>query len=258
MSTVTETQNKRERSWLYITAWVILGCPGGRGLLAFSSARSTAEAEDKADQLITALEEAAGARTPDKDQIVRVLGDDGGATCADPNDALSRTILLSQLTNGAAGPGIRPVIADSRVVQGPAADHQDLLPRRAGRLPGVRRRPQDRRRGERLSHGPAHPHLRAHAPGPRRADRARRASDRWRTHDSSLPRSASEPPTGCARSSESSGSPTPTSRRPRTAAWRSSGPGPARTRTHRPSCCTPTTTSSRPSTRTPGRRRRSS
>ena len=49
---------------------------------------------------------------------MRVLGDDGGATCADPNDALSRSILLSQLTNGATGPGARPVIADSRVFKG--------------------------------------------------------------------------------------------------------------------------------------------
>ena len=82
---------------------------------------------------------------------MRVLGDDGGATCADPNEALSRATLLAQLTNGAAGPGIRPVIADSRVVKGQLLDHQDLLPRRAGGLPGVRRRPQDRRRGERLT-----------------------------------------------------------------------------------------------------------
>ena len=36
---------------------------------------------------------------------MRVLGDDGGATCEDPNDALSRAILFSQLANGAAGPG---------------------------------------------------------------------------------------------------------------------------------------------------------
>ena len=49
---------------------------------------------------------------------MRVLGDDGGATCADPNDALSRAVLFTQLANGAAGPGARPVIADSRVVQG--------------------------------------------------------------------------------------------------------------------------------------------
>ena len=38
--------------------------------------------------------------------------------CDDPNGALSRATLLAQLTNGASGPGIRPVIADSRVVQG--------------------------------------------------------------------------------------------------------------------------------------------
>ena len=117
MSTVTENQEKGERSWLYITASVILIVLVIGGVIAFSSAKSSREANDKADQLITELR-AAGARTPDKDQIVRVLGDDGGATCADPNDALSRTILLSQLTNGATGPGIRPVIADSRVFKG--------------------------------------------------------------------------------------------------------------------------------------------
>ena len=49
---------------------------------------------------------------------MRVLGDDGGATCENPNDALSRAVLLSQLANGATGPGARPVIADSRVFQG--------------------------------------------------------------------------------------------------------------------------------------------
>ena len=117
MSTVTENQDKRERSLIYITAWVIIIALVVGGLLAFNSAQSTAEANDKADQLITELQ-AAGARAPDKDQIVRVLGDDGGATCADPNEALSRSILLSQLTNGATGPGARPVIADSRVFKG--------------------------------------------------------------------------------------------------------------------------------------------
>jgi hypothetical protein len=49
-----------------------------------------------------------------------VLGDDGGAVCQDPASALSRATLNAQLTNGAAGPGQRPVIADKRVVQGQA------------------------------------------------------------------------------------------------------------------------------------------
>src|SRR4051812_1633605 len=117
MSTVNKDQDKREMNWLYITCWVLLIALIVGGLIAFNAAKSTSQANDKADQLITELK-AAGARTPDKDQIVRVLGDDGGATCADPNDALSRSILLSQLTNGASGPGARPVVADSRVFKG--------------------------------------------------------------------------------------------------------------------------------------------
>jgi Tfp pilus assembly protein FimT len=117
MSTPAETQSPRERSWIFITALVLLGVITLAGVLAFSQGRENARALAKADELIAALEDA-GARAPEKDQIVRVLGDDGGATCADPNDALSRAILLSQLTNGATGPGTRPVIADSRVVKG--------------------------------------------------------------------------------------------------------------------------------------------
>jgi Tfp pilus assembly protein FimT len=97
------------------------------GIFAFSSARETRRAQDKADELIAALQDA-GARTPDQDQVVRVLGDDGGATCANPNKALSRATLFSLLTNGATGPGARPVIADSRVVQGQLLIMQTYCP----------------------------------------------------------------------------------------------------------------------------------
>ena len=117
MSTVTESQSKRERSTLYIAVAIAVGVLMVTGLIFYSSAKSTAQAEDKADQLIAALEDA-GATAPDSDQIVRVLGDDGGAVCEAPNESLSRSILLAQLANGAAGPGARPVIADSRVVKG--------------------------------------------------------------------------------------------------------------------------------------------
>ncbi|MHA7133110.1 hypothetical protein [Oerskovia turbata] len=117
MSTPAENQPRHERRWIYIGAVVVLiGLTLG-GILAFSTVRQSARASEKADELIAALEEA-GARVPDKDQITRVLGSDGGATCANPNEALSRATLLAQLANGATGPGSRPVIADSRVVQG--------------------------------------------------------------------------------------------------------------------------------------------
>ena len=128
---------------LYIVVAVVVVVLMVVGLFTFRSAKSTQQAEEKAAQLITALENA-GARAPSKEQVVRVLGDDGGAVCDDPNGALSRATLLAQLTNGASGPGIRPVIADSRVVQGRAAGHQDLLPRRAEELPDVREQPQPR------------------------------------------------------------------------------------------------------------------
>lgn len=117
MTTPVEHQSRRERSWIYITTCILLAILIIWALVAFSSARETKRAQDKADQLIGALQDA-GARTPDKDQIVRVLGDDGGATCANPNKALSRATLLSLLANGATGPGARPVIADSRAIKG--------------------------------------------------------------------------------------------------------------------------------------------
>jgi Tfp pilus assembly protein FimT len=127
MSTPAENQSPRERSWIYITSLVILAALALWAVLAFHSARETQRAQDKADQLITALQNA-GARTPDQDQIVRVLGEDGGATCTDPNKALSRATLFTMLMNGASGPGARPVVADSRLLQGQALIMQVYCP----------------------------------------------------------------------------------------------------------------------------------
>jgi len=117
MTTVQERQDTSERRALYIVvAFVVVLLMIG-GLIAFRSAKSTAEAEQKADQFISELQNI-GATAPSKEAVVRVLGSDGGAVCADPNGALSRATLLAQLTNGATGPGSRPVIANSKVVQG--------------------------------------------------------------------------------------------------------------------------------------------
>jgi hypothetical protein len=112
-----ETQSPRERGWVYITACVLLVALAVGGLIAFTGAVQTAQAQEKADQMVAALEQA-GVPNADRDRIIRVLGDDGGATCDDPSSALRRSTMFSMLTNGAAGPGIRPVIADSRAVRG--------------------------------------------------------------------------------------------------------------------------------------------
>jgi Tfp pilus assembly protein FimT len=107
----------RTRWTTYLVLGVIFLLLAGTALAVFRSAESNAAAEQKADQLISELT-AAGLPAPSKDQIVQVLGDDGGATCSDPNNGLTRGILLGELANGAGGPGTRPVIADNTVVQG--------------------------------------------------------------------------------------------------------------------------------------------
>ncbi|MGA5300036.1 DUF732 domain-containing protein [Nucisporomicrobium flavum] len=107
----------RTRRTTYIVLGVIFLLLAGVALFAFSSARSTAEAEAKADQYIAELN-ANGLRVPSKDQIVKVLGDDGGALCDDPASGLNRAVLYGALTNGAGGPGSRPVIADNNVLKG--------------------------------------------------------------------------------------------------------------------------------------------
>jgi hypothetical protein len=118
MSTAAETQPKRERSMLYIITAVALVVLGVVMVVMFLSARQEVQAEDKAEELIQQLEDAGVdvQRTPE--QVARVLGDDGGAVCANPNDALSRAVLLDRIANGAGGPGIRPIITDARYLQG--------------------------------------------------------------------------------------------------------------------------------------------
>ncbi len=117
MSTVLETQPKQERSTLYIIALVVFAALVVIALLTWRTAKTNEEAQTKADQLIAELS-AVGARTPSKDMVVHVLGDDGGAVCANPNNALNKAALFAQLVNGAGGPGTRPVIADGRVLKG--------------------------------------------------------------------------------------------------------------------------------------------
>jgi Tfp pilus assembly protein FimT len=102
---------------LYVCAGLVVMLLGGVALFSWHAAEESRDATAKAEQLQTALA-TAGMRAPTTDQIVRTLGDDGGAVCFDPGSALRRGVLYGQLTNGAAGPGQRPVIADNKVVKG--------------------------------------------------------------------------------------------------------------------------------------------
>jgi hypothetical protein len=87
------------------------------GLIAYRGAKQDQAANQKADQFISQLRAAGVQRVPSTDQVARVLGTDGGSTCQDPGNALRRSTLFGMLTNGAGGPGIRPVIADTNLIR---------------------------------------------------------------------------------------------------------------------------------------------
>ena len=117
MSTPQETQSQREQRMIYVVVGLVVLALMILGLFLFNGAKETQEANAKADQFIAALG-VLGVPPPPKDEVVRVLGTDGGATCDDPNNALKRAILYSQLSNGAAGPGMRPVVFDKTMFAG--------------------------------------------------------------------------------------------------------------------------------------------
>jgi hypothetical protein len=118
MSTVEETSTQRDRRIVYAVIAGALVLLLVIALIFYRRAEASQEAQGKADQLIAALEKADVRAVPSQEQIVRVLGSDGGAICKDPTSALRQALLFSQLTNGAAGPGIRPVIVDSKIFKG--------------------------------------------------------------------------------------------------------------------------------------------
>jgi hypothetical protein len=89
------------------------------GLLTYSAGQQNEQGEQLAGELSQKLE-AAGFTAPDQDILVRTLGDDGGAVCADPADALRKAVHNDMLTNGAAFVGRRPVIVDRRILLGEA------------------------------------------------------------------------------------------------------------------------------------------
>ncbi|AEV84914.1 hypothetical protein ACWT_3890 [Actinoplanes sp. SE50] len=103
--------------WVYYLIGALLLLLAGFGVVNYQGKKVTEEATAKAQQLQTELA-AAGMRVPATDQIVRVLSTDGGSICYEPGAALRRGVLYGMITNGAAGPGQRPVIVDSRLLQG--------------------------------------------------------------------------------------------------------------------------------------------
>jgi hypothetical protein len=110
-----------DNTFIYWVAGILIAILVVIGLVAYRGAKENDTANQKADQFLTALQQAGVQRLPSKDQVVRVLGDDGGSVCQDPGNALRKATLFSMISNGAAGPGMRPVITDRRLLRGQLA-----------------------------------------------------------------------------------------------------------------------------------------
>ncbi|MFG2867912.1 hypothetical protein [Streptomyces sp. NPDC048338] len=114
---MSPTRFASEHKWIYVGAIVLLVGMVVVGLIQYSAVRRTNQTAKKADELNTKLVEA-GFPAPDTDITERLLGTDGGVVCEDPGSTLNNALWkIHQLSNGATGPGMRPVIADSTAVE---------------------------------------------------------------------------------------------------------------------------------------------
>ncbi len=119
MALSVDLEPKRKRYITYVVLGGIFLILLIIAVLVFGSAKDSVQANRKAKQLQDAFAQA-GLAVPDQNQIVRVLGSDGGPICQDPANALNQANLNAQLSNGAGGPGARPTVVDKNVVQGEA------------------------------------------------------------------------------------------------------------------------------------------
>ncbi|SEL43706.1 hypothetical protein [Streptacidiphilus jiangxiensis] len=113
---MSPTRMWSEHRWIYVGAIVVLVGMMIAGLFTYTQQKANNQAANKAHQLNDALV-AQGFPALKVNNIIDVLGTDGGAVCNDPNSALRRGLWLVQMANGAGGPGMRPVIADSRILE---------------------------------------------------------------------------------------------------------------------------------------------
>jgi hypothetical protein len=108
---------QKERYIIYAVLGVVFIGLAIWGVAAYSSQRASKEADEKADTLLQKFDKA-GLPELDKDQVVQQFGTDGGAVCESPVGSLAKALLKQNLSNGAGGPGQRPIISDRDVLEG--------------------------------------------------------------------------------------------------------------------------------------------
>ncbi|MFG2820089.1 hypothetical protein ACGFX4_11745 [Kitasatospora sp. NPDC048365] len=116
---MSRTMMASQHRWIYIGSIVLLVAMVVIGLLTYTQQKQTNEAARKAGQLADELT-AQGYPHPDEGQIARTLGTDGGAVCENPSGALKTALQKVNMSNGAAGPGQRPIISNARTVEAEA------------------------------------------------------------------------------------------------------------------------------------------
>jgi hypothetical protein len=111
--------------------WIIAGVVAVLvviGLVAYNSAKTDKEAQQKAQQLTQSFQQAGLPVPSDLENITRSLGTDGGAVCDNPANALGKATLNDLMTNGADFVGRRPVIIDRQILRGEALILQTYCP----------------------------------------------------------------------------------------------------------------------------------
>ncbi|GAA3211391.1 hypothetical protein ACFP63_03415 [Oerskovia jenensis] len=108
------------RRWILYTAAALLAVAVGLLMAVLYTNYHAAQDRELAEQRAAELHaefEAIGITAFDEDQIVAVLGADGGGFCTDPAALVKATANLGS-TNGATGPGSRPSLVDERRLAG--------------------------------------------------------------------------------------------------------------------------------------------
>lgn len=118
-------------AWVYWVIGAVLVVLLIVGLVAWKSAKNNQEAKQKAGQLSQSFAKAGLPVPASTDDIVRWLGTDGGAVCANPGTALGKATLLDFMTNGADFVGRRPVLVDRRILLGELLILQTYCPDKA-------------------------------------------------------------------------------------------------------------------------------
>ncbi|WP_330183641.1 hypothetical protein OHB26_08425 [Nocardia sp. NBC_01503] len=109
-----EGASARSRRIVYWSVAVVLVAIAVAGVIIFREDRDSDAALRKAQVLQSRLLEE-GLAAPDPRVIADSLGEDGGLVCSDPSSPLIKARYQASISNGASGPGSRPVIADAQI-----------------------------------------------------------------------------------------------------------------------------------------------